>query len=192
KSHRDWNCGKMDGFMKTSPSVPSSIDPTGTRAMGYYDQTDLPYYYELATQFATSDRFFSPVMTNTNANRMYLFAGTSFGHIFPDTPPAGGWTQPTIFDKLDAANVSWRYYYQDNGSYLPQWSTYQRDARKMYPISSSYTDIKNEATLPSVIFIERAGPSGLDEHPENNIQLRAQDASNSTNAWLDSASRASS
>src|SRR6266550_5239066 len=54
ESRRDWNGGKMDGFMKTSTSVPSSIDPTGTRAMGYYDETDLPYYYELATQFATS------------------------------------------------------------------------------------------------------------------------------------------
>src|SRR6266446_8625013 len=124
----------MLGQYRVSKGLPNSIDPTGTRAMGYYDQTDLPYYYELATQFATSDRFFSPVMTNTNANRMYLFAGTSFGHIFPDTPPKGGWLQPTIFDKLDAANVPWRYYYQDNGSYLPQWSTYQRDATKMYPI----------------------------------------------------------
>ena len=192
ESHRDWNGGKMDGFMKTSTSVPSSIDPTGTRAMGYYDQTDLPYYYELATQFATSDRFFSPVMTNTNGNRMYLFAGTSFGHIFPDTPPQGGWTQPTIFDKLDAAGVSWRYYYQDNGIYLPQWSTYQRDAKKLYPISSWYTYLQNEATLPSVIFIERAGPSGLDEHPGENIQTGAANAKKIIDGLMNSPSWASS
>jgi len=192
ESHRDWNGGKMDGFMKTSTSVPSSIDPTGTRAMGYYDQTDLPYYYELATQFATSDRFFSPVMSNTNANRMYLFAGTSFGHIFPDTPPPGGWTQPTIFDRLDAANVSWRYYYQDNGSYLPQWSTYQRDAKKMFPISSWYNDVQNEASLPSVIFIERAGPSGLDEHPGNNIQLGEANTKKIIDGLMNSPSWASS
>jgi len=192
ESHRDWNGGKMDGFMKTSTSVPSSIDPTGTRAMGYYDETDLPYYYELATQFATSDRFFSPVMTNTNANRMYLFAGTSFGHIFPDTPPKGGWLQPTIFDKLDAANVPWRYYYQDNGSYLPQWSTYQRDATKMYPISSWYKDVQNEASLPWVIFIERAGPSGLDEHPGNNIQLGEANTKKIIDGLMNSPSWASS
>lgn len=173
ESHLDVDGGKMDGFMKTSTSVPSTIDPTGTRAMGYYDQTDIPYYYELATQFATSDRFFSPVESNTNANRMYLFAGTSFGHIRPDTPPSGGWTQSTIFDHLDQAGVSWRYYYQDNGAYLPQWSTYQRDAAKLKPISTWYTDLQNESTLPSVIFIERAGPSGLDEHPGGNIQLGA-------------------
>ena len=192
ESHRDWNGGKMDGFMKTSPSVPSSIDPTGTRAMGYYDQTDLPYYYELATQFATSDRFFSPVMTNTNGNRMYLFAGTSFGHIFPDKPPAGGWTQPTIFDKMDAAGVSWRYYYQDSGIYLPQWSTYQRDAAKLKPISNWYTDLQNEATLPSVIFIERPGPSGLDEHPPSNIQLGAANTKKIIDGLMNSPSWASS
>ena len=155
--------GKMDGFMKVAPYT--TADPSGTRTMGYYDQSELPYYYELATQFATSDRFFSPVMANTNPNRMYLFAATSFGHVNPDPPPAGGWTQPTIFDHLDQAGVSWRYYYQDNGSYLPQWSTYQRDAAKMVPIAKWYTDLQNEATLPSVIFIERGGPTGLDEHP---------------------------
>src|SRR5437588_3247342 len=192
ESHRDWNGGKMDGFMKTSTSVPSSIDPTGTRAMGYYDETDLPYDYELATQFATSDRFFSPVMTNTNGNRMYLFAGTSFGHIFPDPPPPGGWTQPTIFDKMDAAGVSWRYYYQDSGIYLPQWSTYQRDAAKLKPISNWYTDLQNEATLPSVIFIERPGPSGLDEHPPSNIQLGAANTKQIIDGLMNSPSWASS
>ncbi|GAC1688355.1 MAG: hypothetical protein NVS9B5_27600 [Terriglobales bacterium] len=192
ESHRDMDGGKMDGFMKTSTAVASTIDPTGTRALGYYDQTDLNYYYEAATQFATSDRFFSPNLTNTNANRMYLFAGTSFGHIFPDTPPTGGWTQPTIFDHLDQAGVSWRYYYQDNGAYLPQWSTYQRDAAKLVSISSWQSDLQNEATLPSVIFIERAGPSGLDEHPGNNIQLGAANTANLINTLIASPSWGSS
>jgi phospholipase C len=189
ETHTDIDGGLMDAYMLTTTSVPSTIDPTGTRAMGYYDQTDLPYYYELATQFATSDRFFSPVQSNTNANRMYLFAGTSFGHIRPDTPPSGGWTQATIFDHLDAAGISWRYYNQDpNGAYLPQWSTYQRDASKVVPISQWYTDIQNEATLPSVIFIERAGLSGLDEHPGNNIQTGAANTAQILNALLASPS----
>lgn len=192
ETHLDVDGGKMDGFMKTSTSVSSTIDPTGTRAMGYYDQNFLPYYYELATQFATSDRFFSPVETNTIANRMYLFAGTSFGHIRPDTPPAGGWTQPTIFDHLDQAGVSWVYYYQDNGIYLSEWSTYQRDANKLRSISNWAADLQNESTLPSVIFIERGGPSGLDEHLGNNIQKGAADVANILNQLMSSNSWASS
>lgn len=192
ESYNDVDGGLMDGFLRSSTSVPSTIDPTGTRAMGYYDQSDLPYYYEIATQFATSDRFFSPVHSNTNANRMYLFAGTSFGHIRADRPPSGGWTQPTIFDHLDAAGVSWRYYYQDNGSYLPQWSTYSRDASKMKPIANWYTDIQDESSLPSVIFIERAGPSELDEHPGSNIQTGAANNEKIINALMTSPSWASS
>jgi phospholipase C len=174
ETHTDVDGGLMDGFMLSSTSVPSNIDPTGTRAMGYYDQRDLPFYYELARQFGTSDRFFSSVESNTNANRMYLFAGTSFGHIRPDTPPSGGWPQTTIFDKLDAAGVSWRYYNQDpGGAYLFEWSTFQRDSSKIVPISQWPNDLQNEATLPSVIFIERAGASGRDEHPGGNIQVGA-------------------
>jgi phospholipase C len=184
------NSGKMDGFLRTTG--PTSLDPSSTRPMGHYDHTDLPYYYELATQFATSDRFFSSVLTQTIPNRMYLFAGTSFGHVSADPPPAGGWTQTTIFDRLDQAGVSWKYYYQDKGSYLPEWSTYQRSAAKMQPIANYYNDIQNEATLPSVIFIERAGPSGLDEHPGFNTQKGAERGAQIINALMASPSWASS
>lgn len=190
ESHVDVNGGQMDGFMKTA--LPSNIDPTGTRAMGYYDWTDLPYYYELATQFATSDRFFSPAPAGTIPNRMYLFAGTSFGHIRPDSPPPGGWTQPNIFDLLDQAGVSWRYYYQDDSVFLAQWATWQRDSGKVFPISYWYNDIQNDSTLPSVIFIERAAVSGLDEHPDTNIQLGAANTKKILDALMASPSWASS
>lgn len=192
QQHQQIDGGKMDGFVSSVDPNGSKIDPNGTRAMGYYDWTDIPYYYELATQFATSDRFFASVESNTISNRMYLFAATSFGHIRPDTPPPDGWPQTTLFDNLDAAGVSWRYYYQDNGSYLPQWETYLRDADKMFPISQYYTDIQNESTLPSVLFIERAGPSGLDEHPGTNIQEGAADVAGILNALLASSSWSSS
>ena len=33
--------------------------------MGYYDDSDLNYYYYMASDFATSDRWFSPAMTRT-------------------------------------------------------------------------------------------------------------------------------
>jgi len=178
ESHTDVDGGLMDGFLRTTTSVPSTIDPTGTRAMGYYDQTDLPYYYDLAAHFATSDRFFSPLLANTVPNRLYLFTATSFGNIIPPTPPSGGFTQETIFDLLDQAGVSWRYYYHGavTSAFIQQFSTYQRDASKVVPIANWVTDVQNDATLPSVIFIERGGTVGLDEHPGNNIQKGASDA----------------
>ena len=76
---------QMDYFLQTTHSVsPDNYDPDGTRPMGYYDQTDLPYYYELATQFATSDSFHSSLLSQTNPNRMYLFSATSIGRCNAD------------------------------------------------------------------------------------------------------------
>jgi phospholipase C len=192
ESHYDVNNGAMNNFMLTTGSVPSTIDPDGTRAIGYYDWNDLPYYYELAFQFATSDRFFSSVLAPTIPNRMYMFAGTSFGHVRPDAAPSGGWQQTTIFDKLTAAGVSWRYYYQDNSVYLAEWGTWARDSGKVRNISNYYTDIQNEATLPKVIFIERASDLGLDEHPTKNVQKGAANTKKIVDALMGSASWGSS
>jgi phospholipase C len=188
ESHVDVDGGLMDGFMQTSTSVASSIDPTGTRAMGYYDQTDIPYYYEAAARFATSDRFFSPELANTIPNRLYLFTATSFGNAFPPNTTFESITQPTIFAHLDQAGVSWRYYYQGSSSsaFIQQFSVYKTDASKVVPIANWFNDIQNDSTLPSVIFIERA--AGTDEHPGANIQTGAAFAANVINALLKSPS----
>jgi phospholipase C len=192
-SWASYDTGRMDGFVvQGEVGVNSSIDPHGTRVMGYYDQTDLPFYYEAATQFATSDRFFSPIMAQTIPNRMYLFAATSFGNVWGVSTTVGGWSQPTIFDALDKAGVSWRYYYQDNSVFLAQWSTWNRDKSKVWNISHWYTDVQNESTLPKVIFIERASQLNLDEHPGNNIQTGAASAAKIINALIASPSWASS
>jgi phospholipase C len=194
-SHTDVDYGLMDGFVKTAGSAyKSTIDPYGTRAMGYYDQTDLPYYYEAAARFATSDRFFSPVLTRTIPNRMYLFTGTSFGNTAPVSPPSGGFTQPTIFDHLDQAGVSWRYYYQSSlsSAFITEFATYQKnlynDKANVVPITNWYTDVMSDSTLPSVIFVER----GSDEHPGNNVQGGAATAAKIINALINSPSWADS
>jgi len=189
ESHTDVDGGKMDNFLKMTKSVPSTIDPTGTRAMGYYTEADIPSYYDAAARFATSDRFFSPVLANTNPNRMYLFTATSFGNATPVTPPTGGFTQKTIFELLDQAGVSWRYYYHGKAtsSFIQQFSIYKTDSAKVVPLGSDtansnaanwQADILDETHLPQVIFIERGGTVGLDEHPDANIQKGAADAVN--------------
>jgi phospholipase C len=55
---------------------------------------------------------------------------------------------------------------------LNYFSTYYK-IRKSVPISGWYADIQNERTLPSVIFIDRKGDGGADEHPNTNIQTGA-------------------
>src|SRR5438874_1545633 len=109
-SHTEWDNGAMDGFTKANVNP---ADPTGSRTMGWYDQSDLPFYYGMDRTFATSDTYFQSVLSQTFPNRFYLLAGTSFGHIRNDFPadPNNDFTQKTIFENLDAAGVSWKVYF---------------------------------------------------------------------------------
>ena len=126
ESHLDWNLHEpisatatMDGFVYNAAKFAtdeSFTDTAGIRAMGYYDGSDLNYYYFMASNFATSDRWFAPALNRTQVNRMYLFAATSQGYAYPpgtDAADNAPLTAPTIFDALQTAGVSWKVYYSD-------------------------------------------------------------------------------
>ncbi len=115
----------MDGFVHTAENYAkdcstsnacagSFTDFTGQRAMGYYDQTFLNYYYYMASQFAVSDRWFSPVSSKSVPNRIATFTGgTTQGLVF-DPGNDDHLPQldiPNIFEELDQAHVSWKIYY---------------------------------------------------------------------------------
>jgi phospholipase C len=92
----------------------SFTDLTGQRVMGYYDQTFLNYYYYMASQFAVSDRWFSPVSSKSVPNRIATFSGGTTQGLTKD--PGGNDHLPqlnieTIFQELDQAGVSWKIYY---------------------------------------------------------------------------------
>ena len=194
---------QMNNFMDTATEH-VKYDPNGTRTLGYYNQNDLPYYYDLATFFATSDAWHSPILANTVPNRMYLMAATSFGHQYPDADSNHPrYSAPTIFRAMNTANVSWIYYYKD-GIFVQNFADYADPSigPKTYPVSDLMNRLAGNCSggpcdpdkaLPEVIFIESAsGASGLDEHPDNNIQAGAAyvqsiiSALMKSNAWQDS------
>jgi phospholipase C len=174
-------------------------DINGYRSMGYFTDADLNYYYYMASNFATSDRWFSPVMTRTQLNRAYIIGATSQGHAYPI--PSGGsqFTATPIFEALQNAGITWRIYVNSDNtscanetgdtlsacllegySYLNQF-TYEETILNsagqtpdllpnIAPISQFYTDILNDKTLPQVIMIEPASTEGLDEHPSDSDQ----------------------
>jgi phospholipase C len=175
ESHNDWNhtaptsgTPMMDGFANSAGgnsrnSTPPGHDINGQRVMGYYDDRELPYYYFMATQFTISDRWFSPVMTNTPANRMYSIAATSHGVINRQTTI----DIPTIFDRLQDAGVSWKVYVPDfpNGTALKGFPLYSKYLNiNIVPFDQYFSDLNN-GTLPQVSLIERTSLQGLDEHP---------------------------
>lgn len=127
ESHLDWNLHNatsstptLDGFVFNAAKFAMDsgfTDTQGLRAMGYYDGSDLNYYYSMASNFATSDRWFSPAMDRTQVNRMYLFAATSQGYAYPPGTTISdnhALTAPTIFEALTKANISWKVYFTDN------------------------------------------------------------------------------
>jgi phospholipase C len=115
----------MDGFVHDAEGFAKSCvasgtcsgsftDTTGQRAMGYYDETYLNYYYYMASQFAVSNRWFSPLASKSIPNRVATFTGgTTQGLVYD---PGGDDKLPqlainTIFNELDQAKVSWKVYY---------------------------------------------------------------------------------
>jgi phospholipase C len=90
-------------------------DYYGKRSMGYYDQDTLNYYYYMASQFALSDRWFSPVASKTIDNRIATFTGGTTQGLVQD--PGGddhldqNFPINTILQNLTVAKVSWKVYY---------------------------------------------------------------------------------
>ncbi len=183
ESHNAWNHADhtsatpmMDGFANSAGgdsrnSSTVGYDINGQRVMGYYDDTDLPYYYFMATQFAISDRWFSPVMTNTPANRMYAIAGTSHGVVNKQTTNLD---IPTIFDELEQKQISWKVYVPNfpNGTTMKGFTAYAKYLNtKIVPIADYFTDLTN-GTLPQVAMIERDSQGGKDEHPGPGVDVQ--------------------
>ena len=112
----------MDGFVHTAEGYAKSgagdgqfTDLVGQRAMGYYDQGIINYYYYMASQFAVSDRWFSPVSSKSTPNRIAtMTGGTTQGLVndpFVDDGVTTQLTMQTIFQELDQNNVPWKIYY---------------------------------------------------------------------------------
>ena len=123
-AHEAYDNGKMDGFVAAEGS---------TLTMGYYDRTDIPYYWDYANQYVLDDNFFSSLMGPSFPNHLYIASGTNGptnlpplclqtpckwilnGHVV-DNPPSGynwqgvslDWS--TLAQELTGANVSWAWY----------------------------------------------------------------------------------
>jgi phospholipase C len=203
---------------RTNPGHPF-FDVNGKRAMGYWDGTDLSSDYFMATNFATSDRFFHPVMARTEPNREYLVAATSGGYSLPNGSNAKDTAQlkaKPIFAALQAAGISWKVYVDPVGtgcavpyqpsclikhSYLSGFTYAQtilaQSPQKIAPISQYFTDLAN-GTLPQVAEIAPASDHGLDEHGSvsdkvgTNVQKGADFTRSLVNALMGSSAWSSS
>jgi phospholipase C len=212
EAHNDWDLADptgsnpsditkpaLDGFVYTAAYDARSnnfMDQNGVRAMGYFDDTDLNYYYFMASSFGTSDRWFSPVMSRTELNRMYIMAATTQGYAYPinsNSKDAAQLSATPIFEALQNAGISWKIYVDPDGtncsgppydpaclithSYINMFTYYQTIVnsangtgpnllQNIVPVSQFAIDAQNNS-LPQFALIEPASDAGLDEHPSD-------------------------
>jgi phospholipase C len=157
-SHRSWNRGRNDGFVRASGPV----------AMGYWTGVTLPFYYSLARTFPLCDRWFASCLAQTYPNRRFLFAGTAYGlistnaqGILAPSPPNG-----TIFDQLNAHRISWRDYFTDLPSVGIFKAVVDGNRDKVVPVSQYFADAA-AGTLPAVSLVEPQFTRTSEENPQD-------------------------
>jgi phospholipase C len=203
-----------DGFVRVN-DLTEQIDngtenATEDQTIGFYNQDDIPFYYDLAQKFAIDDRYFASVLGPTFPNRSYLIAATSFGHLTTNdtlplnflSPNAG--YKPitgTIFDLLDQKGVSWADYFSD----IPQGISFRPFAvgtdSHFLPTQvflAQAAGVPGFGPLPQVSFVDPnfGALAGVqtenDEHPPTDIQRGQAFVSQLVNAvrngpnWQDS------
>ena len=191
--------GQNDGFI----SAFRSRGEDGTLAMGHYTDTDIPFSYNAAESYVLFDRFFTSASAGSVPNRMFWTTGTAGITDFDDHIPAGGWGDlPTIFDSLEAAGISWKFYIENydptidfrnrgEGATYAQvnWAPILTYARfiddpnlnsHIVDLDDYFKDAANNE-LPAVSYVVTVGSSG---HPPSSLQASERMLSNLVNAVM--------
>jgi phospholipase C len=186
-THQEIDNGAMDGFVKANEGwdARDGGDPTlssGSRSMWWYDQTDIPFYYQLASTFAIADHYHCSVPGPTWPNRMYLYGATSFGETTNVFPDISAYPYPdndaTVLDELEKRHATW-YAYSDGppgAGTVYGTAGANRWGRTVVRGFAAFQQDAQAGTLPQVSFVdpnlgsESSGGAGTDEHPPGDIQ----------------------
>jgi phospholipase C len=158
-SRVSYNNGAMDGWL---------LNPNNDAyAIGFYNETDLPFKAALARNYTTLDHAYSSILGPTYPNRFFYLAAQTDrldNTLFPSR-------LPTIFDRLMAAGISTRYYYS-NLPFVALWGL------KYFGISRLYGQFLFDAALgrlPAVSFVDprfttdEEADKANDDEPHTNV-----------------------
>jgi phospholipase C len=160
--------GRMDGFVRAASIDRQTVDRS---VMGYYDDRDLPFYWNVADEYVLFDRFFAATTEGSVASHMFWVTGT------PGNPDGGFGDRATIFDRLDRRGISWKFYVEDYDPRQPTQAVrvpllnsdrYVRDPKlfgHIVDLDEYYEDLR-DGKLPQVAYI---APAGSSEHPPGRI-----------------------
>jgi phospholipase C len=168
-SRAEFNYGRMDGFVHATPDDVGESDGHHV-AMGKFTAEDLTFHAWAATGFTTFANYFCSVMGPTYPNREFLHTGQSGAQRSNTFGPAPtGWTFPTIWESLERAGVSWRYYFTD----LPViglWAHLLAEHPDKIRHTSFYYADAAAGQLPSVCFVDPGFEIGFDDHPAADVK----------------------
>ena len=155
----EWDNGACDGWLRAGNNDPYAI--------GYYTQADLAFLGQAVPRWTTFDRYFASIMAETFPNRIYQHAAQT--DRLTNTYAIS--TLPTIWDRLQAHELTGRYYYGDV-PILALWGDKYLSIGR--PFAAFLADCA-QGTLPHVAFVdprfmdESSGTSG-DDHPHADIR----------------------
>ena len=180
--------GRMDGFVFAN----ETRGHDGSLAMGYYDDRDLPYYWNVADEYVLFDRFFTSVEGGQRPQPHVLGDRAAGGDRQGGVDPARGLGRhPDDLRPAAGGGVSWKFYVQnyDPHDHLPhpRGSGERRPggagdlgaAAGLRPLPrrpgaeqhivdlDQYYEDAASGTLPAVSYI---APSGDSEHPPGSIR----------------------
>ena len=155
----------MDGFVYAEGS---------NLTMGYYNGSDIPYYWDYASRFVLMDNYFSSVMGPSLPNHLYSIAAQSGGIV--DDVDQFCLNITVIMDELDSHGITWKYYYAGGNDStlssfwnpLPSCSYAENPSRLSHIVNTGQflSDVA-ENNLSSVSWVIPFGEES--EHPPNNI-----------------------
>ena len=108
---RQFHGGRMDGFL-AAYRVGRGLGGLPP-ALGYYDDRDIPFAWNLARRYVLFDRFFSSARGGSAWNHMFAISATPGNRTANELPPGGYPDTTTIFDRLQQAGIPWRFYVKD-------------------------------------------------------------------------------
>jgi phospholipase C len=158
-SHLQYAGGRNDGFIGPESSSDWS--------MAYYTGEEIPFYYSLARTFPLCDRYFCSVLAQTYPNRRFLLAGTAFGLIatvdssITGIPPNG-----TIFDRLNAHDISWASYATNVPFLYVISDIVKKNPSRMKTIDQFHADAR-AGSLPAVSYVDPNILTGTEENPQD-------------------------
>ncbi|MER5179142.1 alkaline phosphatase family protein [Streptomyces sp. NPDC002896] len=161
---RQFSGGRMDSFV----SAFERQGRDGRVAMGHYDRRTLPFYWNAADRYTLFDHFFASSLDGTRTNRAHWVTG------------GADLTGPTVFDGLEEAGVSWKFYVQNYDpakTYrttspsdpatqtvrvplldIPRFVDDPKLKSHIADLSEYYRDLEH-GTLPAVAYIASSGAS---------------------------------